>query len=723
MSNKFLNKIKYLFVPIALVSIFSIFFLFAMPSPAEAFVDVFSPFKKAFMAISEHVGPIKAILIIILFLQIVTLALLGVATDLFDRVIWLNREMVAIDGLMVTYGWEFVSGLANMFLILIFIAVAFAIILKIESFQAKKILPMLIIVALLMNFSLVFIGMLIDVTNIVFSTFLPPMGGGLWWEFISPFIGSAVVSIIAQGAAIAGGAKLAMIPFVGPAIHLGYVVGFIPIIIPSIITAIFQIIIFVILTKMFFLYVLILGARIFIVQILAILSPLAFLCLILPQTKKYWDMWLKWLLGWLFVGVFLLFFLRLGFLIFGLFREELGIGIIPWVGNLGAYFMFFLFVCIYLGVMALLAKQFMPEAANAAIGGVTGIAKAIIAGGVGGTVAGSFMKSYGSKVGHGLEDVAKHGKGLETEGTDATTGKGKKGPGNLAKRVWGRAEQKIAKFIPKKVSALGTSIAAKGEQASRSELEEEEKRMSAMSKDERLRMAETGNETEQAAAVLSCIKEGESEDVLQKIGKAKLIEIHKRLKATGTREEKHIARALPHLHNEFGITEEADIKDLYKKIAINPECFKNLHPDALKDEGEKKILLDELGKSGNIGAALQNSDSEIKELILSGYDKEIGRTKEGFEKFAEKYTSTATYLACTSARSADAVRDVTHLLEEETSEILRRVGERNALTTKAQAPESKLSFDITEEGLKEARAMEEKRIKEKKTNKRERPRK
>ncbi len=191
-----------------------------------------------------------------------------------------------------------------------------------------------------------------------------------------------------------------------------------------------------------------------------------------------------------------------------------------------------------------------------------------------------------------------------------------------------------------------------------------------MSKDERLRMAETGNETEQAAAVLSCIKEGEIEDALDKIGQEKMIKIHKRLKATGTREEKHIARALPHLHNEFGITEEADIKDLYKKIAINPECFKNIHPDALKDKNEdvKNGLLHELAKSGNIGAALQNSDSETKELILSGYEEEIKET--GFEKFAIQYPSTATYLANSAARGAGAIRDVIHLSEEETTKIL-----------------------------------------------------
>ncbi len=363
-SAKFLKEI----LPMCPIALVSIFFL-VLPNIADAIVGtgIFDPFKAALLGIDAKTTPVSFVLIIIFFLYAATLTLLWVATGLFDRVIWLNREMVGVDGPMVMFGWEFVSGLANMFLILIFIAVAFAIILKIESFQAKKILPRLIIVALLLNFSLLFIGMLIDVANIAYATFLPAIGRNLMGEFMRPFLASGLVSVGAQAMAIITTVKLYSVPFIAPFAQISVILGITTIFLPFILTLLFQIIIFTILIGMFFLYIFIFGARIFVIQILAILSPLAFLCLILPQTKKYWDEWLKWFLGWLLAGIFLLFFLRLGFLAFGLFQDELMVGVIPWFHNLGAYFMFYLFVVIYLGATAFLAKKFMPEGAQAMI--------------------------------------------------------------------------------------------------------------------------------------------------------------------------------------------------------------------------------------------------------------------------------------------------------------------------------------------------------------------
>jgi len=76
---------------------------------------------------------------------------------------------------------------------------------------------------------------------------------------------------------------------------------------------IFQIVAGVALIAVFVLYIVLFAARVFILQLLTILSPLAFLCLILPQTQKYWDEWLKHMVQWAFVGTFLLFSLMLGF--------------------------------------------------------------------------------------------------------------------------------------------------------------------------------------------------------------------------------------------------------------------------------------------------------------------------------------------------------------------------------------------------------------------------
>jgi hypothetical protein len=368
MENNFFQKIKYPFLLIIFVSIF----LLALPNITKAVIDPFTPFKKKMEAIEHYVQPVALFLIIILFVFAIVLIILLISVIAFDWIIRQNLEMVSIHTDIVRIGWDFVAGIANMFLILIFIACAFAIILKIESFQVKKVLPMLIIVALLMNFSLVFIGMLIDVANIFYNTFLPPPETSLIRELTGPFIESGVSSVATQIAAIIASAKLKITPFVGPFFHSVFIAVIPIIILPNIIHLVLQTIISIILIIIFFLYIVIFAGRIFIIQILAILSPLAFLALILPQTKQLWDKWWKWLLEWLFVGIFLLFFLRLGFLLFSLFEEDHDLRIpISWFvigeGGIGSYFWFYLFVIIYLGIALYIAKKFIPEYAEQGI--------------------------------------------------------------------------------------------------------------------------------------------------------------------------------------------------------------------------------------------------------------------------------------------------------------------------------------------------------------------
>ncbi|MBU4142542.1 hypothetical protein KJ590_00880, partial [Patescibacteria group bacterium] len=68
---------------------------------------------------------------------------------------------------IVTTGWQITRGLANMFFALILLLMAFDTILQTNKFPIKTILPKLIIVALLINFSLVFCGIIIDFSQIL----------------------------------------------------------------------------------------------------------------------------------------------------------------------------------------------------------------------------------------------------------------------------------------------------------------------------------------------------------------------------------------------------------------------------------------------------------------------------------------------------------------------------------------------------------------------------
>ncbi len=69
-------------------------------------------------------------------------------------------------------GWKLVRDIANMFFILIMVAIAFATILRIERYGIKELLPKLIIVALLINFSMVLCLVLVDFTNLIAQYFI-----------------------------------------------------------------------------------------------------------------------------------------------------------------------------------------------------------------------------------------------------------------------------------------------------------------------------------------------------------------------------------------------------------------------------------------------------------------------------------------------------------------------------------------------------------------------
>jgi len=73
---------------------------------------------------------------------------------------------------LVQEGWKVARDLANMFFVLILLAIAFATILRIETYGMKSLLPKLIIAALLINFSLVFAGVVIDFSGVLTNFFV-----------------------------------------------------------------------------------------------------------------------------------------------------------------------------------------------------------------------------------------------------------------------------------------------------------------------------------------------------------------------------------------------------------------------------------------------------------------------------------------------------------------------------------------------------------------------
>lgn len=184
----------------------------------------------------------------------------------------------------VQLGWPIVRNLANMIIVLGFVVIGIATALRIESYEAKKLLPKLIIVAILVNFSLLFCGIVIDGTNILMNFMWSEVnkikdasgnvvGATLFrntsnsWSAITS-IANTDSSWIAFAAAMMSNILFSMIAFF-----------------------------------IYLLYAVILLCRIVFLMMLSILAPLAFVCSVFPSTKSIWDMWKKNFIQWAIIGI------------------------------------------------------------------------------------------------------------------------------------------------------------------------------------------------------------------------------------------------------------------------------------------------------------------------------------------------------------------------------------------------------------------------------------
>lgn len=177
------------------------------------------------------------------------------------------------DNLFVNEGWGIVRGLTNIFIVLGLVVTALATILRIESYQMKKTLPLLLIVALLINFTPMLCGLVIDASNIIMNHFLK--AGQFLTQNYPSAIGSAISELWREIDSPSGMLATGLL-LVGSSLFSGII---------------------------FLLFAFLFLFRYIALWMLVILSPLALFCFIFPNTKKMWDMWLSQFIQWCFIGI------------------------------------------------------------------------------------------------------------------------------------------------------------------------------------------------------------------------------------------------------------------------------------------------------------------------------------------------------------------------------------------------------------------------------------
>jgi len=195
------------------------------------------------------------------------------------------------DSEFVMTAWGMVRDFSNMFFVLIFVAIGIATALRIKEYEIKKTLPRLLGVAVLINFSPVICGLVIDAANIFMNFFLTAGATGF----------NDAISL----SSTAGDKFLTTMTSAWGSWSQFYNGVF------------FFRLLGVLLFNIFGAIVLLLFAMLFLVRniaiwLLVILSPLAFFSYILPATKKIiFDKWRKEFVKWSFVGVTGAFFIYL----------------------------------------------------------------------------------------------------------------------------------------------------------------------------------------------------------------------------------------------------------------------------------------------------------------------------------------------------------------------------------------------------------------------------
>lgn len=217
----------------------------------------------------------------------------GFAVDFAQWAMTMTTQIPIIHGWAYNVGWIFTRDLTNILFIIVFAFIGLATILRIKEYEVGKILPRLLIVALLVNFSPVLVGLVVDIFNILTNFFLNNALANMknWQLALAPL--ATATGDIGNNVWSFSGSFTQMI-----ANLFGIVAECI----------FFLLGIFVFLTM----------GLIFIVRVLAfwillILAPFAFAAYILPTTRRWWSMWLNQLIQWGAIGLTTSFFVYLGF--------------------------------------------------------------------------------------------------------------------------------------------------------------------------------------------------------------------------------------------------------------------------------------------------------------------------------------------------------------------------------------------------------------------------
>ena len=191
----------------------------------------------------------------------------------FDIV--LNLDVTYTHESFVYIGWQVVRDFTNLFFVIALIIIGIATALRIQGYHARKTLFNLILIALLINFSMVIAGFILDAATIIMNYFLSEIGD--------------VGDLFANQAQLLWGNEIDAL--------IGSLTGKLPA------ELLFAIIFNLLTATVLFLFALLFLVRYIVIWFLVIVSPFAFFSYILPLTRENWHKWWNAFIHWAFLGI------------------------------------------------------------------------------------------------------------------------------------------------------------------------------------------------------------------------------------------------------------------------------------------------------------------------------------------------------------------------------------------------------------------------------------
>lgn len=257
--------------------------------------SVAQPARAGWLDIMDKPGEIVINIIawLLYYLGIVLYGWLAtMATKLLVYVAQLNNFT---DLPVIIEAWAVVRDLANMFFIVVLLVIAFGTLFRIEAYSWKKLLPKMVLAAILVNYSRAICGFIVDASQVVMLTFVAAIKDAAtvgivqafeldkllqFKEKLDPSSGAAVQSSTERLVAIMAAGMMLITLFTVQMVYVVVLVG-----------------------------------RLVMIWFLTVLSPLAFASSVLPQTEKFSSQWWDMFTRYVIVGPLCMFFLWLGMFI------------------------------------------------------------------------------------------------------------------------------------------------------------------------------------------------------------------------------------------------------------------------------------------------------------------------------------------------------------------------------------------------------------------------